>query len=153
MHRLTAEALAGGVDCSTAAMMQALSLLMCFTGLHLLCCVVCVGYLPSFWIKLRNLDVAGPHLQLPWVSTEVGMQRTYIHPVGALVETKCVYGRQLQRMFCWRPAQLHVCELCTQRGLVVAWWRPVQQVTMLPAEPVSCVWCRHWPASASSCQT
>lgn len=32
-----------------------------------------VGYLPSFWIKLRNLDVTGPHLQLPWLSTEVCM--------------------------------------------------------------------------------
>lgn len=29
------------------------------------------GYLPSFWIKLRNLDVAGPQLQLPGVSSQV----------------------------------------------------------------------------------
>lgn len=35
--------------------------------------VAAVGYLPSFWIKLRNLDVTGPHLQLPWLSTEVCM--------------------------------------------------------------------------------
>lgn len=37
------------------------------------CAVLCcaAGYLPSFWIKLRNLDVPGPVLQLPGVSTEV----------------------------------------------------------------------------------
>jgi hypothetical protein len=29
------------------------------------------GYLPSFWIKLRNLDIAGPVLQLPGVSSQV----------------------------------------------------------------------------------
>eukprot|EP00775_Hariotina_reticulata_P009772 gene9772-9929_t len=28
------------------------------------------GYLPSFWIKLRNLDIAGPVLQLPGVSSQ-----------------------------------------------------------------------------------
>eukprot|EP00879_Flechtneria_rotunda_P013521 GHRR01014118.1.p1 GENE.GHRR01014118.1~~GHRR01014118.1.p1 ORF type:complete len:314 (+),score=87.64 GHRR01014118.1:261-1202(+) len=29
------------------------------------------GYLPSFWIKLRNLDITGPVLQLPGVGSEV----------------------------------------------------------------------------------
>eukprot|EP00878_Enallax_costatus_P004596 GHUV01004838.1.p1 GENE.GHUV01004838.1~~GHUV01004838.1.p1 ORF type:complete len:411 (+),score=62.29 GHUV01004838.1:225-1457(+) len=29
------------------------------------------GYLPSFWIKLRNLNMAGPELQLPGMSSEV----------------------------------------------------------------------------------
>ncbi|KAF6263497.1 cytidylyltransferase family-domain-containing protein [Scenedesmus sp. NREL 46B-D3] len=28
------------------------------------------GYLPSFWIKLRNLNIAGPQLQLPGLSSE-----------------------------------------------------------------------------------
>jgi hypothetical protein len=36
----------------------------------LLCCCP-AGYLPSFWIKLRNLNIAGPQLQLPGLSSEV----------------------------------------------------------------------------------
>jgi hypothetical protein len=52
------------------------------------------GYLPSFWIKLRNLDVAGPALQLPGVSSEVGR-----HAAGGSAR-----ARRLRPQACWHPA-------------------------------------------------